>query len=55
MGRFKTRLLMTLAIMGVMFTGFGISSISFDGKKAKDFLQQRRLISLRKMQNLKVS
>lgn len=37
MGRIKTRLLLTLAIMGVMFTGFGISSISFDGKKAKDF------------------
>ena len=37
MGRLKTRLLLTLAIMGVMFTGFGISSISFDGKKAKDF------------------
>ena len=29
--------MLTLAIMGVMFTGFGISSISFDGKKAKDF------------------
>ena len=37
MGRIKTRLLLTLAIMGIMFTGFGISSISFDGKKAKDF------------------
>ncbi len=37
MGRLKTRLLLTLAIMGVMFTGFGISSISFDAKAAKDF------------------
>lgn len=37
MRRLKTRLLIVLATMGVMFTGFGISSISFDGKTAKDF------------------
>ena len=43
MGRLKTRLLLTLAIMGVMFTGFGISSISFDGKKAKDFAKADEL------------
>lgn len=37
MGRMKTRLVISLGIFGVLFTGFGITQTAFEMKPAKDY------------------